>query len=80
MDEVWAVGDAAFRQKCLNYLQEIKKANDKTIVFVSHDEKAVRNFCNRVILLDHGSIVMDGEPDKVFDSYHKITNLARKNG
>src|SRR3989344_3794361 len=45
IDEVLAVGDAAFRQKCLNYLQEIKKANDKTIVFVSHDEKAVRNFC-----------------------------------
>lgn len=74
IDEVLAVGDAAFQEKCLNYLKKIKQDKDKTIVFVSHNEEAVKSFCERVILIDHGRIVKDGDPKEVFKIYHQITD------
>lgn len=75
IDEVLAVGDAAFQDKCLKKLQELKSGHNKTIVFVSHNEKAVKSFCNRAILLDQGKLVMDSTPGKVFEKYHSLTHL-----
>lgn len=72
IDEVLAVGDAAFQKKCLDKLKEIKSTGNRTVVFVSHDEEAVKSFCDRAILLNHGKIIEDGKPEKVFSSYHKI--------
>lgn len=72
IDEVLAVGDAAFQKKCLNYLRKIKTDKEKTIIFVSHSEEAVKSFCDRVILLDHGKIIKDGNPQAVFETYHQI--------
>ncbi len=72
IDEVLSVGDVAFQKKCLDYLQEVKKTKDKTIIFVSHNEDAVKGFCDRAILLNKGEIVIDNKPHLVFDSYHKI--------
>lgn len=74
IDEVLAVGDAAFQKKCFNYLKQIKQDKDKTIVFVSHNENAVEDFCERVILLDHGKLLADGLPQTVFKKYNHILN------
>ncbi len=75
IDEVLAVGDISFQEKCLQKLLEIKKTTDTTIIFVSHDEKAVERFCDRSILLVAGKIVDDGKPHDVFKSYHNSLQL-----
>lgn len=72
IDEVLAVGDLEFQRKCISRLNEIKKEKDKIIVFVSHDESAVKKFCQRVILLDHGKLVIDSLPDKAYAQYEKL--------
>lgn len=69
IDEVLAVGDADFQKKCLTKLKEIKRGGDKIIVFISHDEKAVTNFCDRAILIEQGKIVIDSSPKDVFAKY-----------
>lgn len=78
IDEVLAVGDLEFQTKCLKHLEEMKKRHDKTIIFVSHDEHAVKSFCDRVILLDHGKIVGDGKPEAVFEKYHALPDMILK--
>lgn len=72
MDEILAVGDASFQKKCLKQLKEIKKSHNKTIVFVSHNEKQIEDFCDRVLLFDKGNLVIDSTPDKAFHKYHQI--------
>lgn len=72
VDEVLSVGDASFQKKCLNYLKRVKKDHNRTIVFVSHGEQFVKSFCDRVILLDRGKVIKDGNPQEVFNLYHKI--------
>ena len=71
VDEVLAVGDADFQKKCLNRLTKIKEKGDKIIVFVSHDEKSVVNFCERAILLEDGKVIADNSPTKIFNLYQK---------
>lgn len=71
IDEVLAVGDAAFQEKCLNYLKGLKKAREKTIVFVSHNEHDVKNFCDRAILVEGGKVAIDDTPEKAYQLYHK---------
>ena len=68
VDEVLAVGDHRFQEKCFKKFEDMKKAR-KTIIFVSHDVEAVRNFCTRVIWLDRGEIVMDGNASHVTSKY-----------
>ena len=67
-DEVLAVGDEAFQQKCL---ERMRKFRDEgvTIILVSHALPVVRTLCDRVIWLQQGQIVMDGGPDEVIDAY-----------
>ena len=72
LDEVLAVGDAEFQEKCLSYLEGIKKTKDKTIIFVSHDEDAVTRFCDRAVLLHEQKIVADDIPKKIFAKYHQL--------
>lgn len=71
IDEVLAVGDISFQEKCMTRLLEIKKNTDKTIIFVSHDEAAVKRFCERCILLVDGKLTDDGKPDHVLSAYHQ---------
>lgn len=74
VDEVLAVGDAAFQRKCLGKLGEVSKAG-RTVLFVSHNLVAVRRLCNSVHLLEEGRIVLSGQPDEVLDRYHlRIAN------
>ena len=68
IDEVLAVGDAAFQQKCFDVFNEMRDAG-RTIVFVTHDMSAVNRFCHRALLLERGRAVMLGEPDKVAERY-----------
>ena len=75
VDEVLAVGDVNFQSKCLVKMDSFSKS-DKTVVFVSHDLKAIKKICNRVILLDHGKVVNDGKPNSAIADY--LANYAQK--
>jgi len=68
IDEVLAVGDAAFQRKCLNKMKEIRE-DGRTILFVSHNMQAVTRLCKRLIYLSHGVIVDDGPSDQVASTY-----------
>src|SRR5579885_1940739 len=68
MDEVLAVGDAAFQQKCLDKMREIRRRGH-TIFFVSHNLPAVTRLCKRAILLERGRVVADGPAQEVVNSY-----------
>ncbi len=68
IDEVLAVGDAAFQAKCYERIFGFREAG-KTIVFVSHDPEAVRRLCTRAIWLDSGRARMDGPVDDVLGAY-----------
>ena len=69
IDEVLAVGDAEFQKKCLEKMRSAAKNENRTILFVSHNMNAVRNLCNRCILLDRGEIKMIGDTEEVIDAY-----------
>ncbi|MBQ6461077.1 ABC transporter ATP-binding protein [Candidatus Saccharibacteria bacterium] len=71
LDEVLAVGDAAFQQKCNNYFAELKDKN-QTVILVTHSMDNVRKFCTRAILIDNGKIIQDGNPKSVANAYLKL--------
>jgi ABC-type polysaccharide/polyol phosphate transport system ATPase subunit len=71
VDEILAVGDEAFQQKCIDKMQNLK-AGGKTIVFVSHSAETIRKFCDRALVLDHGSLIFVGNPGKAIEEYHKL--------
>jgi len=71
LDEVLAVGDAAFQAKCLDRINELHRQG-RTIVFISHDLGAVERLCNRVLLLDHGRIVAEGPAREVIEKYQAV--------
>lgn len=68
LDEVLAVGDAAFQQKCNDYFEKLKE-NNKTIILVTHDMNAVKSFCSRALLIEDGEIKLEGSPDAVANQY-----------
>jgi lipopolysaccharide transport system ATP-binding protein len=73
VDEVLAVGDAAFQKKCLGRIGEISRAEGRTVLFVSHNLSSVRQLCSRALLLDGGTLAFDGAPAEA------ITTYARRN-
>lgn len=75
IDEVLAVGDEAFQQKCLRVFQEYKESS-RTVVLVTHDMNSVRNLCNRAMLIDDGKVKHIGDVDKVADLYSDINNKS----
>ena len=68
VDEVLSVGDQAFQKKCMEKMNSILDAGS-TIIFVSHNLRAVRQLCQRCILLDHGKIIKEGTASDVVDYY-----------
>ncbi|HEY5286854.1 MAG TPA: ABC transporter ATP-binding protein [Solirubrobacteraceae bacterium] len=76
VDEVLAVGDAAFQQKCFDVFYKMREQN-RTIVFVTHDMGALNRFCHRALLLERGETVLLGEPHEVADRYLEI-NFGRE--
>jgi ABC-type polysaccharide/polyol phosphate transport system ATPase subunit len=85
LDEVLAVGDEAFQQKCFGKIADFKRGGG-TIVFVSHDQTAVERVCDRAILLDRGRCVESGAAGQVVRAYHRrlvevsADTLSRRDG
>lgn len=71
IDEVLAVGDADFQRKCFNYFRSLKDSG-KTVVFVTHDMVAVKDFCDRAILIEDSKMIFEGNADKTADEYLKL--------
>ena len=71
IDEILAVGDQHFQEKCFNKLKELKESG-KTIVIVTHSMNQVKQFCDRAIWLYKGKVKMDGNVDQVLEEYLKI--------
>lgn len=68
VDEVLAVGDASFQRKCFEYFKELK-ANKRTVVFVTHDMSAVREYCDRAMLIDNSRMQHIGDPQDIAKEY-----------
>lgn len=68
LDEVLAVGDAAFQQKCYDYFEELKRLG-QTVVFVSHDMAAVQRFCTRAAYIKGGKLIKVGHPEEIANIY-----------
>jgi homopolymeric O-antigen transport system ATP-binding protein len=68
MDEVLAVGDATFQQKCLDKMHAIRNEG-RTVLFVSHDMAAITRLCRRAVLLEQGRVARDGAPAEVVNHY-----------
>ena len=71
IDEILAVGDQHFQDKCFSKLEELKKS-DKTIVIVTHSLDQVKRLCTRAIWIKDGEVELDGDPNEVVDKYLEI--------
>lgn len=71
IDEALSVGDAYFSHKSMARIRKFREEGT-TLLFVSHDPGAVQSLCDRAILLEHGRLLMDGEPSEVMDYYNAL--------
>jgi ABC-2 type transport system ATP-binding protein len=71
IDEVLAVGDADFQRKCFEYFKKLKKEK-KTVIFVSHDMAAVREYCDNAVLIDKSKIIFKGTAQEASKEYTKL--------
>ena len=71
IDEVLAVGDADFQKKCFDYFRKLKASNT-TVVFVTHDMNAVREYCDRAVLIEDSEVVEIGRASKIASMYTKM--------
>ncbi len=69
MDEVLAVGDVKFREKCMNKMLSSAKQEGKTVIYVSHNMETVRRLCKRCVVLEKGSLVYDGRTEGAIEVY-----------
>ena len=69
LDEVLAVGDEAFQNKCNQFFNKIKKDKTKTVVLVTHSMSNVRKYCDHAILIRDGVVKLDGSPEDIANSY-----------
>jgi ABC-2 type transport system ATP-binding protein/lipopolysaccharide transport system ATP-binding protein len=76
VDEVLAVGDSAFREKCMGKMAELGQ-RDRTVLFVSHDLGAITRLCTRAVWLDGGRVRGDGAPREIVTSYLERASPAR---
>lgn len=76
IDEVLAVGDAEFQKKCLGKMEDVSKSG-RTILFVSHNLGAIKNLCNRTIVLNAGTVVVDGDVETAIQRYMNQSDLQR---
>ena len=73
VDEVLAVGDLEFQEKCIGKMQDVSKSG-RTVLFVSHNMASISNLCSRCIVVDKGTVVFDGEVENAIDFYYKSIN------
>lgn len=76
VDEVLAVGDAAFQKKCLGKMDEVSRSG-RTILFVSHNMSAISSLCHRCILLESGRIISNGRTDDVLSDYNRLVSPSQ---
>ena len=69
VDEVLAVGDAEFQQKCIGKMKDVSKSQGRTVLFVSHNTQAIKQLCTTAVLLDHGVVKELGSVESVLDVY-----------
>jgi lipopolysaccharide transport system ATP-binding protein len=74
IDEVLAVGDVSFQQKCIEKILMLVREKNKTILFVSHKMSSIKTLCNRSIVLDTGGILFEGDVDTAISAYLKESN------
>ena len=74
VDEILAVGDAEFQEKCYERMRQFQRKG-KTLVLVSHIAEDIRKLCSRVILLDHGQLLADGSTESVLRKYEELIHL-----
>ena len=74
IDEVLAVGDLAFQRKCFDRMETLIRKEGKTVLLVSHNIRQVTRMCSRVILLNKGEIIEDGDPERVASTFYKENN------
>lgn len=80
MDEVLAVGDMKFQEKCLGKMSDVAENEGKTVLYVSHNMNTIRKLCDRCIVLEHGHIIFDGGVDEAVRIYaDKSFMLKRHN-
>ena len=77
MDEVLAVGDMKFQQKCLGRMGDAANREGRTVLYVSHNMNTIRQLCDRCIVLDHGRVVFDGDVEQAIGLYMRSTREAR---
>ena len=76
MDEVLAVGDVKFQEKCLGKMGDVSRTDGRTILYVSHNMNTIRQLCDRCIVLDKGRIIFDGETEKAISVYMSSIRLS----
>lgn len=69
MDEVLAVGDMKFQQKCLGKMGEVSECEGRTVLYVSHNMNTIRQLCTRCIVLNHGTVIFDGDVEDAIEIY-----------
>lgn len=81
VDEVLAVGDAEFQKKCVGKMRDVSKGDGRTILFVSHNMAAIKQICNKGILLKDGTLIKNDNMIEVLETYQQLNekNLAPKN-
>ena len=79
VDEVLAVGDAAFQAKCLARMRSLPESG-RTVLFVSHNMAAIRQLCERSLLLDQGRVVFDGPTEETIDRYQQSLPRPKARG
>ena len=73
MDEVLAVGDMAFQQKCLARMRKAADEEGRTVLYVSHNMNTIRELCERCVVLDHGRVVFDGDTEHAIAAYLNLS-------
>lgn len=78
MDEVLAVGDVKFQQKCLGSMSDAANNKGKTVLYVSHNMSTIRQLCSRCIVLEHGKIIYDGNVENAVEIYVGSNSVEQK--
>ena len=79
MDEVLAVGDVNFQQKCLKKMREAAASEGKTVLYVSHNMSTIRQLCDRCIVLSGGKLIFDGDVENAISVYENDRVFSLKN-
>ena len=75
MDEVLAVGDMKFQQKCLGKMSDVANQDGRTVLYVSHNMSTIRQLCSRCVVLDKGKVIFDGDVEQAIAVYMDTTDV-----